>query len=98
MTNASQNLILVTGAEQVVIDSGRQWTIARAGQRYELTGPRLLTFEQAIGEIAAWTGDGCNEYLTDGVRRALGRAPRDFAEYAHDAAATGMWNRTGSTS
>ncbi|GLS30446.1 Uncharacterized conserved protein YbjT, contains NAD(P)-binding and DUF2867 domains [Mesorhizobium albiziae] len=26
------------------------------GQLYELTGPRLLTFEQAVGEIAAATG------------------------------------------
>lgn len=89
----------------------------------------LLTFEQAIAEIAAATGenidyqrisaeefisglvavgtpkdnatvfaeifstvlDGRNAYLTDGVTRALGRPPRDFAEYARDAAATGVW-------
>ena len=29
--------------------------------------------------------------LTDGVQQALGRAPRDFADYARDAAATGVW-------
>jgi hypothetical protein len=29
---------------------------------------------------------------TDGVQRALGRQPRDFADYARDAAATGVWN------
>ncbi|MFE4977839.1 NmrA family transcriptional regulator, partial [Kitasatospora sp. NPDC056651] len=28
----------------------------------------------------------------DGVRRALGREPRDFADYARAAAATGVWN------
>ena len=27
----------------------------------------------------------------DGVQRALGRAPRDFADYARRAAATGVW-------
>jgi len=35
--------------------------------------------------------DGRNAHLTDGVRRALGRDPRDFADYARDAAATGVW-------
>jgi uncharacterized protein YbjT (DUF2867 family) len=100
------------------------------GQLYELTGPRLLTFEEAVGEIAEATGrkiryvpvsveqyasmlaehdvpaeyvwlltylftevlDGRNAHLTDGVRRALGREPRDFADYARETAATGVWN------
>ena len=35
--------------------------------------------------------DGRNAYLTDGVQRALGREPRDFVDYARDAAATGVW-------
>ncbi|MFK8042955.1 NAD(P)H-binding protein [Congregibacter sp.] len=35
--------------------------------------------------------DGRNAYLTDGVQRALGRAPRDFADYAREVAATGAW-------
>ena len=99
------------------------------GEIYEVTGPRLMTFAEATGEIARATGrdiryvpvdldayvatmrdlgvpddeiqlleyligdvlDGRNESMTDGVQRALGRAPRDFADYARDAAATGMW-------
>ena len=36
--------------------------------------------------------DGRNAYLTDGVQRALGREPRDFAEFAKDIAVTGLWN------
>jgi uncharacterized protein YbjT (DUF2867 family) len=102
------------------------------GQLYELTGPRLLTFAQAVAEIARASGrevrfvpitveeytsvmqelqvpaeviglvtylfgdvlDGRNAHLNDGVRRALGREPRDFAVYARDAAATGVWNPT----
>jgi uncharacterized protein YbjT (DUF2867 family) len=101
-----------------------------AGQVYELTGPRLLTFEEAVGEIAQAAGreiryvpvsveqyasmladhdvpaefvplltylfsevlDGRNAYLTDGVQRALGREPKDFADYVRDAAATGVWD------
>ncbi len=98
-------------------------------QLYEVTGPRLLTFAEAVEEISAATGrevrfleisreafadalraasvpedyvwlldylfatvlDGRNQYLTDGVERALGRAPRDFRDYARAAAATGAW-------
>ena len=100
------------------------------GELYELTGPRLLTFEQAIDEIAQAANreiryvpvsmaefesllaeqevpadfvwllkhlftevlDGRNAHLADGVRRALGREPRDFSDYARDAAATGIWD------
>ena len=36
--------------------------------------------------------DGRSSYVADGVERALGRAPRDFADYAREAAASGAWN------
>jgi uncharacterized protein YbjT (DUF2867 family) len=36
--------------------------------------------------------DGRNARLADGVQRALGREPRDFSDYARDAAASGVWN------
>jgi len=36
--------------------------------------------------------DGRNAGTTDGVRRALGREPRDFAAYAREAAALGLFN------
>jgi uncharacterized protein YbjT (DUF2867 family) len=100
-----------------------------AGRLYELTGPRLLTFADAVGEIARASGreirfvpvtieqyagalaehglpddvvalitylfaevlDGRNARLADGVELALGRAPRDFADYARRTAATGVW-------
>ncbi|WP_208543695.1 NAD(P)H-binding protein [Rathayibacter sp. VKM Ac-2804] len=35
--------------------------------------------------------DGRNASVTDGVRRALGREPRDFTDYAREVAATGVW-------
>ena len=101
-----------------------------AGQLYELTGSRLLTFAEAIDEISQATGqeiryapvsveefaaamatqgvppeaieifsflfgeilDGRNAHLTDGVQRALGREPRDFKDFARDAAAAGAWD------
>jgi hypothetical protein len=36
--------------------------------------------------------DGRNARLADGVQRALGREPRDFAEFARDAVAAGAWD------
>jgi uncharacterized protein YbjT (DUF2867 family) len=95
-----------------------------------LTGPRALTYAEAIAEIARATGrdlryvpiplgafvasataDGVpadivellaylfdevlvesNAGVADGIRQALGREPRSFADYAADAAATGLWN------
>ncbi len=100
------------------------------GQLYELTGPRCLTFKEAVREIASATGreiqyvqipheafaagivesgaaddiawlldylfttvlDGRNAYVCDGVQRALGREPTDFAEYARRIAAKGAWD------
>jgi uncharacterized protein YbjT (DUF2867 family) len=96
-----------------------------AGEVYELTGPCLLTFEEAIGEIALATGrdvrfrpltmddytaalrgygvpedeiallaylfgevlDGRNASVTDGVRRILGREPRELAAHVREMAA-----------
>jgi uncharacterized protein YbjT (DUF2867 family) len=47
----------------------------------------MLTY--VFGEVL----DGRNAHLSDGIQRAVGREPRDFADYARDAAATGVWDR-----
>jgi uncharacterized protein YbjT (DUF2867 family) len=41
--------------------------------------------------IARETLDGRNAHTTDGVMQALGRPPRDFADYAAAAAKSGAW-------
>jgi uncharacterized protein YbjT (DUF2867 family) len=41
--------------------------------------------------IARETLDGRNAHTTDGVMRALGRGPRDFADFARAAARSGAW-------
>jgi hypothetical protein len=35
--------------------------------------------------------DGRNEYLCNGVQQVMGRPSRNFTDYAHDTAATGIW-------
>ena len=102
------------------------------GEIYEVTGPRALTFADAVAEIGRAAGreiafipvgadayaaalkehglhdevigflmylfttvlDGRNARPADGVRRALGRAPRDFSDYARETAASGIWNES----
>jgi uncharacterized protein YbjT (DUF2867 family) len=97
---------------------------------YEVTGPRMLTFNDLAQEISKAVGrevqfiqvpkeafagaiaesgapddiawllnylfetvlDGRNTYLCDGVQRALGREPADFADFACRIAARGVWN------
>src|SRR3984893_7192656 len=98
------------------------------GQLYQLTGPRLLSFRDAVAQIGAATGRdisfvsvpiadytamlteyglpqdfiwllnhlftevlGSKARLADGVQRALGREPKDFADYARETATTGVW-------
>jgi uncharacterized protein YbjT (DUF2867 family) len=51
-------------------------------------GDEVSLLRYLFGEVL----DGRNAELADGVRSALGREPRDFADYARDAAATGIWN------
>jgi uncharacterized protein YbjT (DUF2867 family) len=56
-----------------------------------------LSEEEAVGISALFAEvlDGRNSYLTNGVQRALDRPPRDFADFARNAAATGVWNLDG---
>jgi len=49
---------------------------------------------EPLSDLFARVLDGHNAHLTDGVELVLGRRPRDFADYAHDTAATGVWSPT----
>lgn len=55
----------------------------------EAAGPFIADIFEAI---ARETLDGRNAHVTDGVERALGREPRDFAEFAAKAARAGAWS------
>ena len=47
---------------------------------------------ETLGSIFGEVLDGRNARLADGVQRALGREPRDFSDYAREAAASGVWD------
>lgn len=44
-----------------------------------------------LGDLFTVVLDGRNAHTADGVREALGRPPKDFAAFAREAAAQGMW-------
>ncbi|MEP7455176.1 NAD(P)H-binding protein [Phyllobacterium sp. SB3] len=46
-----------------------------------------------VNELFTVVLDGRNEYISNGVREALGRAPRDFSIFASETAATGIWEQ-----
>ena len=48
-------------------------------------------FVDLLTYLFAEVVDGRNAATADGVRRALGREARDFADYARVTAATGVW-------
>jgi uncharacterized protein YbjT (DUF2867 family) len=54
-----------------------------AGVPEEVVGPLTDLFTTVL--------DGRNTQVTDGVERALGRPPRDFADFVRSTAATGVW-------
>lgn len=101
------------------------------GEVYEVTGSRLLTFDDVAAELSIATGrpielisiphdafieglkqagtpedvawlldylftevlDGRNASICNGVERALGRNPRDFSDFAREAAKSGVWEK-----
>ncbi|MFJ5214657.1 NmrA family transcriptional regulator [Streptomyces sp. NPDC088354] len=51
--------------------------------------------DETVGFLVQLFGDlldGRNALLTDDVERVLGRTPRDFRDFAHEAAAAGAWH------
>jgi uncharacterized protein YbjT (DUF2867 family) len=49
-------------------------------------------YAKSLTELFTRVLDGRNAHLGDGVQRALGREPRDFADYVRNTAATGVWD------
>ena len=68
-------------------------TVPAADYRAALDGAGLPDgVAELLMYLFAEVLDGRNASITDGVREATGRAPRDFADYAAAVAASGAWD------
>lgn len=89
--DAAAELAKATGREIHFVPITREEFLAgleQAGMPADYAGMLGYLFEFVL--------DGRNAHLADGVQRALGREPRDFAVYARDAAESGAWKVTNS--
>lgn len=86
MTDIARDLSAATGREIAYIDAPHDVFIHGLTQS---GAPKDVVW--MLDYLFSTVLDGRNAYLTDGVERALGRPPKDFADYARDVAATGAW-------
>jgi uncharacterized protein YbjT (DUF2867 family) len=94
----------LTGPRALRFDEAVAEIAAATGRELRFTAVPVAEFTAGMLEadvpedeaaLVAWLFteilDGRNAEPQDGVRRALGRAPRDFGEYARRVAASGAW-------
>ncbi len=85
-TEVAKEIAIATGREIEFIQVPKQAFaagIAESGAPEEIAWLLNYLFDTVL--------DGRNAYVCDGVHRALGREPIEFAEYAHRVAASGLW-------
>jgi uncharacterized protein YbjT (DUF2867 family) len=80
-------------------------TSGHAGKTYTLSGPRALSAADLAADLSEATGRtikvtptepdliqfGAQPTVTDDIECVLGRQAKDFADFARQAAATGIW-------
>lgn len=103
MKRHSGELYEITGPRLLHFSEAATELAAASGRPVQYVPITLAEFHAAMTEIGgAFIADvfthvceealdGRNEWLGDGVSRALGRPPRDFAQFASDAARAGAW-------
>ncbi|MFE3515098.1 NmrA family transcriptional regulator [Streptomyces sp. NPDC059166] len=79
-------------ARELSAATGRTITYAPVGADGYRAALRELGEPEEFADLFTLIVDGRNATLVHGVREALGREPRDFADYAKEAAATGVWD------
>jgi len=97
----------VTGPRMLTFTEAAREISRAAGRKVEFVRIPKEVFATAISDAGApeeiaWllnylfdtVLDGRNANVCDGVQRALGRAPTDFAEFARRTAASGVWEAT----
>ncbi|MEM9740778.1 MAG: NAD(P)H-binding protein [Pseudomonadota bacterium] len=88
LADVAADLSAATGRKIAYVDVPHDAFLAEI----EASGaPREVTW--MLDYLFSTVLDGRNASLTDGIARALGRPPKDFAAYARDVARTGFWER-----
>ena len=85
-TEVAKEISRAAGREVQFIQIPKQdfaGTLAESGAPEEIAWLLNYLFDTVL--------DGRNAYVCDGVQRALGREPTDFAEFANRIAASGAW-------
>lgn len=86
MLDVAADLSRATGREIVYIDVPHEAFVSEVSNS---GAPKDVVW--MLDYLFSTVLDGRNAHLTDGVQRSLGRPPKDFADYARDVAATGLW-------
>jgi uncharacterized protein YbjT (DUF2867 family) len=93
-----RSLMFAEVTEMIAQASGRSIAYMRISTEEFIAGLEQQNlpqdFTNLLIELFTQVLDGRNSSVTDGVRRALGRDPRDFSQYARETAATGIWRQT----
>jgi len=103
MERHSGELYEITGPRLLHFSEAAATLAAASGHKVHYVPITLAEFHSAMTEIGGTfiadvfthvcqeALDGRNAWLGDGIQRALGRPPRDFAQFARDAARAGAW-------
>jgi uncharacterized protein YbjT (DUF2867 family) len=87
MAEVAAELSTVTGRAISYVDLEPEEHVA------ELVGYGLpLEDAESVRDLFAVIRNHRSEYVSEGVQQVLGRAPRDFADWARETAKTGVWS------
>jgi uncharacterized protein YbjT (DUF2867 family) len=87
MTEAAAELSAATGRQITYVGLEPQQHVA------ELLEQGLPAEDaEAIRDLFAVIRNHRSEYVSDGVQQVLGRAPRDFTDWARETARAGVWS------
>lgn len=86
MADVAADLSRATGREIAYVDVPHEAFVAEVANS---GAPKDVVW--MLDYLFSTVLDGRNAHLTHGVQSALGRPPKDFADYARDVAATGVW-------
>ncbi|GAA3570744.1 NAD(P)H-binding protein [Kribbella ginsengisoli] len=87
LTEVAAVLSTVTGRQVKYVDLEPEDFVAEL-----VSYGQTVEDSEAVRDLFAVIRNHRSEYVSDGVQQVLGRAPRDFADWAREIAKTGVWS------